>query len=266
MQMFKHYGATSLTMSEPIADRRNLALRFGAEHVIDPVNQNFQEEVMRLTDGLGYDTVIDASGSIHAVEGLLKAATRGGYVLYGAMYPLDYKLPLDLWQGGLPQYCMNAVVGATFAAYTVVPACGVYKIPDDADMSKYCLVEPTVCVIRAMDLSPIKHGQTVLVSGVGGIGSIMLDAVIHSGAAKITVSEPVAQKRENALAMGAQYVIDPSSEDLIARDMEITDGKGYVCILPWPSAAFSIMRKLSIRMANWIALMECIHVKCSFPA
>lgn len=130
-------------------------------------------------------------------------------------------------KSGIPQYCMNGVVGATFAEYAVVPATGAYKIPADADMSKYSLVEPTVCVIRAMDLSPIKHGQTVLVSGVGGIGSIMLDMVVHSGAAKITVSEPVAQKRENALAMGAQYVIDPSGEDLLARGMEITDGKGY---------------------------------------
>jgi len=78
-----------------------------------------------------------------------------------------------------------------------------------------------------MDLSPIRHGQTVLVSGVGAIGSIMLDLVVHSGASKITVSDPVPQKRENAIAMGAQYVIDPMNEDLVAKGMEITEGKGY---------------------------------------
>ena len=130
-------------------------------------------------------------------------------------------------KNGLPQYCANAGRFNTFCEYAVVPSSGVYKIPDDADLRAYALVEPSVCVIRAMDLSPIRHGQTVLVSGVGGIGSILLDMVVHSGAAKITVSDPVVQKRENALAMGAQHAIDPVSENLIVRGNEITGGRGY---------------------------------------
>jgi (R,R)-butanediol dehydrogenase/meso-butanediol dehydrogenase/diacetyl reductase len=94
-------------------------------------------------------------------------------------------------------------------------------------MIKYVIVEPTTCCIRAMDLSPIKHGQTVLVSGVGGIGSILFDMVLHSGASRVTVSDPVIQKRENAIKMGAQFVIDPFNEDLVARGLEITDGRGF---------------------------------------
>ena len=133
----------------------------------------------------------------------------------------------DNCKNGLQQYCMNAGRSSTFAQYAVLPPSGVYKIPDDAELMKYAIVEPTVCTIRAMDLSPIRHGQKVLVSGVGAIGSILLDMVIHSGAAKVTVSDPVPQKRENALAMGAQYVIDPVNEDLIGRGMEITGGNGY---------------------------------------
>ena len=131
-------------------------------------------------------------------------------------------------KAGFRQYCRNGRGGAkTFCEYTIASVSTVYKIPDDADLSAYALVEPAVCTIRAMELSPIRHGQTVLVSGVGGIGSILLDMVIHSGAAKITVSDPVLSKRENALAMGAQYVIDPSNEDLVARGREITNGRGY---------------------------------------
>ena len=130
-------------------------------------------------------------------------------------------------KNGIPQYCRNGGKAGAFSEYAVVPSSGVYKIPDDADLRHYALVEPTVCAIRAMDLSPIRHGQTVLVSGVGGIGSILLDLVIHSGAAKITVSDPVAEKRENALSMGAVHAIDPVGEDLVVRGMQITDGKGY---------------------------------------
>jgi len=144
-----------------------------------------------------------------------------------AIYPIPPCGVCDNCKNGLHQYCENADLIGLFSEYVVLSPSGLYKIPDDADLKAYALTEPANCVVRAMDLSPIRHGQTVLVSGVGGIGSILLDTVIHSGAAKITVSDPVAQKRENALAMGALHAIDPVNEDLIAKGLEITDGKGF---------------------------------------
>ena len=81
--------------------------------------------------------------------------------------------------------------------------------------------------LRAMDLAPISHGGTVCIAGVGGIGSIMLNQILLSGAARITVIEPVAEKRQMALEMGAEYVIDPFHEDVVSRAMEITDGLGF---------------------------------------
>ena len=143
------------------------------------------------------------------------------------MYPSAPCGECENCKNGFHQYCMNGWRLETFCEYAVVTTTGVYKIPDDADFPAYTLVEPSVCTMRAMDLSPIRHGQRVLVSGVGGIGSILLDMVIHSGASKITVSDPVSQKRDNALAMGAQYAIDPLTESLVARGIEITNGKGY---------------------------------------
>lgn len=96
LQVMKMYGATSLTLVEPIAERRAMALRSGADHVIDPIGESQATRVAQITDGLGYDVVIDASGSTHAVRGLLDLAARGGTVVYGAMYPHDYEMPLNL--------------------------------------------------------------------------------------------------------------------------------------------------------------------------
>jgi len=131
---------------------------------------------------------------------------------------------------GLPN-CLNMRMapggGGTFGQYRVTGVGGCQKIPDDADIMPYAITEPLGCILRCFDLSPIHNGDSVLVSGVGAIGSIMLDMVIKSGAVKVTVSDPVPEKRALALAMGAQYVIDPSKEDLIARGREITDGYGY---------------------------------------
>ncbi|GAA1469201.1 zinc-dependent alcohol dehydrogenase [Microbacterium thalassium] len=96
LQVLKMSGATSLTMIEPIAERREIALATGAEHVIDPIAEDQAARADEITDGRGYDLVVDASGSPRAVRGLLDLATKGGTVVYGAMYPHDYELPLNL--------------------------------------------------------------------------------------------------------------------------------------------------------------------------
>lgn len=96
LQVMRRGGATSLTLSEPIAERREMALRHGAEHVIDPVNDDLKAEADRITGGKGFDVVIDASGSPRAVPGLLDVAARGGTVVYGAMYPETFEMPLNL--------------------------------------------------------------------------------------------------------------------------------------------------------------------------
>lgn len=96
LQSIAMFGASKVAMIEPIEDRRKLALKYGASDVIDPIHQNLQEETDKITDGMGFDVVIDCSGSIHAVEGLLGITAKGGKLLYAAQYPHGYKLPLDL--------------------------------------------------------------------------------------------------------------------------------------------------------------------------
>ncbi len=96
LQVMRMHGATSLTMIEPIAERREMALRHGAEFAIDPIGEDQDARAAEITGGLGYDVVIDASGSTRAVRGLLDLAARGGTVVYGAMYPADFEMPLNL--------------------------------------------------------------------------------------------------------------------------------------------------------------------------
>lgn len=98
LQLMKRSGAKSLTMIEPIAERRAMAQRFGADHVIDPVSEDQAARTDTITGGLGFDVVIDASGSLRAVEGLPPLVARGGTLLYGAVYPHDYELPLNLFR------------------------------------------------------------------------------------------------------------------------------------------------------------------------
>ncbi|QSX07871.1 alcohol dehydrogenase catalytic domain-containing protein [Alkalibacter rhizosphaerae] len=114
LQALKMFGATSLTLVEPIAERRELALKYGADHVIDPMSQDVYEEAMKISEGLGFDAVVDCSGSVHAVEVLPKITAKGGTLLYGAMYPNDYEMPLNLYQ-----YCYANEL--TISGYYVSP-------------------------------------------------------------------------------------------------------------------------------------------------
>jgi (R,R)-butanediol dehydrogenase/meso-butanediol dehydrogenase/diacetyl reductase/L-iditol 2-dehydrogenase len=116
LQVLNLFGATSLTMVEPIARRREQALKFGAKHVIDPVSQNVEEEAMRITEGLGYDVTVDVSGAPAAAVLLPPITARGGTILYGAMYPTDYEMPLNLFK-----YCYRnelTIAGLFLSPYT----------------------------------------------------------------------------------------------------------------------------------------------------
>ena len=96
LQVLKMNGATSLTLIEPIAERREMALRHGADAVIDPLTEDQYQRAEEITDARGFDVVIDASGSTRAVRGLLDIAAKGATVVFGAMYPHDFEMPLNL--------------------------------------------------------------------------------------------------------------------------------------------------------------------------
>ena len=69
-QLALHSGGTNITVIEPIAMKREMAKKLGAVHTIDPVNQDRKEEAMKITDGRGFDVVIEASGSWRACDGI----------------------------------------------------------------------------------------------------------------------------------------------------------------------------------------------------
>jgi (R,R)-butanediol dehydrogenase/meso-butanediol dehydrogenase/diacetyl reductase/L-iditol 2-dehydrogenase len=86
LQILKMNGATDLTVIEPREDRRALALKFGADHVIDPSKEDVVETCKKLTGGYGYDVVIEITGVASIATVPLQIAADGGRILYEAMY------------------------------------------------------------------------------------------------------------------------------------------------------------------------------------
>ena len=135
LQVLRLQGATSLTLIEPIKKRREQGKLFGAKNVIDPINQNVEEEAMRITNGFGFDVVCDFSGIPAAVEILPSITAKGGSLLYGAMYPVGYKMPLDLFT-----YCYHNEL--TIAGIFLSP----YTFPRSVQLLPHIDLEPFVAV------------------------------------------------------------------------------------------------------------------------
>ena len=150
-------------------------------------------------------------------------------------------------------FCKHPIRGSAdigFTEYCTAQPQQCFKIPEDSpvDPMYYCLAEPMASAMDGMDLADIKIGDNVLLSGCGSIGSIILNMLLLKGGANVTVSDPVPEKRDLALRMGAQYVVDPMNEDLIARGMEITGGRGYDIIFDAagvPKAAPPLLKLLA---------------------
>jgi 2-desacetyl-2-hydroxyethyl bacteriochlorophyllide A dehydrogenase len=82
-------GVTPIVVSEPTPERRSAALDLGADHALDPTEKGWGEALDELTEGQGFDSVIEAVGSPTTVELAVERAARGGRVLLFGVAPMD---------------------------------------------------------------------------------------------------------------------------------------------------------------------------------
>ena len=117
------------------------------------------------------------------------------------------------------------------AEYAVFKEGVVYPLPDDLPLDVGAFLEPVSVALHTIDIAQIKIGDTVIITGGGALGLLALQLAIKSGASKVLVSEPIAEKRKLAKQLGADVVVDPLKEDLLAISNNFTDGRGFnVCI------------------------------------
>lgn len=122
-------------------------------------------------------------------------------------------------QKGKAHFCENMIgIGTTvcggFAEYCTVREKQVYSIGEKLSFVEGAMAEPLACCLHGMDLTNVKIGDTVILFGGGAIGMIMLQLAKLSGASKLIMVEPVDSKREMALKLGADVVIDPFNQSI----------------------------------------------------
>lgn len=79
VKLLRQNGAGKIFVSETSSYRAEYAAKYGADMVVNPTKENFEEMVKAQTEGLGADVVIDAVGSLLAQA--VRTVRRGGKIL-----------------------------------------------------------------------------------------------------------------------------------------------------------------------------------------
>ncbi len=96
-QLAKCAGAASVTMFEPIEKKRELALSLGADYAIDSIHEDVAALSAEITDGLGFDSIIEASGASAAAVQALDLLSQDGNIVYFSMYNTEFNMPINLF-------------------------------------------------------------------------------------------------------------------------------------------------------------------------
>ncbi|KAK1063231.1 hypothetical protein LTR74_009662 [Friedmanniomyces endolithicus] len=146
--------------------------------------------------------------------------------------PIIYDGDCGACQDGLINCCYkNGFVGLSgwgggLSDHLVVPEYAVVKIPDNIGLDVAALVEPLAVGWHAVNASPFKPSDSVLVLGGGPIGLAVIQALRARGCKQIIVSEVSQMRKEFAKEFGAHHVLDPTKDDIVAKCRELADGQG----------------------------------------
>lgn len=135
-------------------------------------------------------------------------------------------------KAGDPGHCVAVMMGMIgigplaaphggFAPAISIDAKRLYTVRDGLSEVEASMLEPSSIAIHALRRTPLRLGESVLVIGAGPIGLLVQQCAKAAGAGIVVVVEPNASRAALAKQLGAEAVIDPTTEDVQARVAEL---------------------------------------------
>jgi len=140
----------------------------------------------------------------------------------------------EFCQLGRPNLCAAATVigysrNGGYAEYAAVPASHVVAVSPAIGLKGGILVETLACVLNGYERLGFEAGRTAMILGAGAVGLLWNQMFRSSPCTCLIQSEPVAYRRQAAIELGANLVIDPSRESVAERVREVLpDGVDYI--------------------------------------
>jgi len=123
---------------------------------------------------------------------------------------------------------MGHGVNGAFARYVVMRPDQLFRVPDAISLEEASLSEPFAAAIQAVtEVTRVRIGDIVLVSGPGPIGLLCLKLLVAEGVTTIVAGAPGDNIRlEAAQRFGAAMVVNVGERSLLDAVHEVTDGLG----------------------------------------
>src|SRR5690349_22107599 len=156
----------------------------------------------------------------YCANGQQSICDMGAHILDG--YLPGERFPIT---GPRGQYGAMCMLG-TFSQYSTIHQNSVVKVGDDLPLDKAVLVGCGVPTGwgSAVNAADVKPGETVIVSGVGGIGINAVQGARYAGAKNLIAVDPLQNKREKAMELGATHAF-ATAEEAQAAIAEMTRGQ-----------------------------------------
>lgn len=128
----------------------------------------------------------------------------------------------------------GSAVNGAFTHYLAVPARLLHRIPDDLSYPEATLLHPSADIVHAVVTNTrIRPGGTVVILGPGPMGMLTAQVAKAVGAGQVIMVglDRHQERLEIARKVGADFVINRSKEDLVAKVNELTHGRGADAVL-----------------------------------
>lgn len=140
-----------------------------------------------------------------------------------------------------------------FAEYMVVPeqvlkVDGLNRIPDNVGFDEASAAEPFACAINAQEQLGIEAGDFVVVFGAGPIGCmhVRIARGVHQVGTVVLVDVNDERLRMSADAVHPDHVVNAADEDVVARVMELTGGRGADVVITATPAGITQEQAISM--------------------
>jgi len=171
----------------------------------------------------------------HEPAGIIDATGKGVTIDPGTRVAIEPAMPCrkcEYCRAGRQNICPNTLFLGTpptdgiFCQYRLMPEANCLPIPSALSMVEAAMLEPLAVGLHAVGISGLSAGNTAAIFGAGPIGLVTLLAARAAGAAKVLMVEPVAERREMALDLGADAAIDAAREDPTLCIQSLSSGRG----------------------------------------
>jgi S-(hydroxymethyl)glutathione dehydrogenase/alcohol dehydrogenase len=158
---------------------------------------------------------------------------------------------------------------SSFATHAVVPATGAITVPPELDLTLGCLLGCGIStgVMSVTQRANVRPGDSVAVFACGGVGLAAIQGARLVSAGPVVAVDPVPEKRELALRLGATHAVDPSDSDPVAAVRDLVPGGVDFAFEALGSPAVAEQAFASVRDGGTTVLIgqPAIGVKAAFP-